>query len=79
MLDDPKPVGYTYDDCTRVLRQLGFVLATKGGTSHRKWRHAEVGGASVIGLLDAKGKIPREYVTSMLDQLKRNNLIPDDV
>jgi predicted RNA binding protein YcfA (HicA-like mRNA interferase family) len=79
MLDDPKPIGYTYNDCTRVLSQLGYVLATKSGTRHRKWRHPDVGGASTIGLLDLPGNIPREYVSHMLEQLQRNNLIPDDV
>lgn len=79
MLDDPKPVNYTYDDCARVLQQLGYVLATRGGTSHRKWRHPAVGGSSTIGLLDVPGSQPREYVADMLEQLKRNNLIPDNV
>lgn len=79
MLDDPKPVTYSYDDCTRVLRQLGYLLATRSGTRHRKWRHPEVGGSSTIGLLDMPGPQPREYVTAMLEQLKRNNLIPDKV
>jgi predicted RNA binding protein YcfA (HicA-like mRNA interferase family) len=79
MLDDPKPVNYTYEDCTRILLQLGYILATRGGTSHRKWRHPSIGGRSTIGLLDTKGCIPREYVIDMLEQLKRNNLIPDNV
>lgn len=79
MLDDPKPVNYTYDDCTRVLRQLGFVLATRSGTRHRKWRHAGLGGVATVGLLDIPGFLPCEYVTEMLEQLKRNNLIPSDV
>jgi len=79
MLVDPKPVNYTYDDCARVLRQLGFVLATRSGTSHRKWRHAGVGGSATVGLLDTPGFLPREYVIDMLEQLKRNNLIPDNV
>ena len=33
----------------------------------------------MIGLLDVPGCIPREYVQHMLDQLKRNNLIPGDI
>lgn len=79
MLDDPRPVNYTYDDCARILTQLGYVLATRGGTSHRKWRHPVLGGAATVGLLGKNGFLPREYVSDMLDQLKRNNLIPDDV
>ncbi len=37
------------------------------------------GGASAVGLLDMPGNLPREYVTAMLDQLRRNKLIPNEV
>ncbi len=79
MLDDPKPVGYTYEDCIRVLRQLGFELATKSGTRHRKWRHGTLGGMATVGLLDMPGPLPRVYLEEMLTMIRRNNLVPDDV
>lgn len=81
MAADPKPVSYTYDEAASVLGQLGFALASKGGSSHRKWRREEPGKPTVIiGLVDSgSGEIRKVYILDMIRILRENNLLPDGV
>lgn len=81
MAADEKPNGYTYDEAARVLENLGFALASGGGTSHRKWRRKDPGKpAVVIGLMDrGSGTIKKEYILDMMAILRANNLLPEGV
>jgi hypothetical protein len=78
MVDDPNPCTYTYDDAAGVLSQLGFALASRSGSSHRKWRRKDPGKPAVtIGLVDkGHGPMRKEYILDMIDILSRNNLLP---
>jgi hypothetical protein len=81
MADDPNPCNYTYDDAAGILSQLGFALASKGGSSHRKWRRKDPGLPAVtIGLVDkGAGRMRKEYILDMIASLRRNNLLPPEV
>jgi predicted RNA binding protein YcfA (HicA-like mRNA interferase family) len=83
MAADPRPKGYRYDEAATVLTNLGFECA-KGGGSHRMWRKAFTDGETrrtvVIGLLDAgRGTMKLEYVRDMVETLRKNRLLPDEV
>lgn len=78
MATDPKPVGYTYEDASRVLSQLGFTLGPAGhGGSHRVWRRPRGDGTFLrVGLVDAgHGPMKREYVQDMIERLRTEGLI----
>lgn len=77
MLDDRRPVSYTYADAVRILGRLGFVEGSKG-TSHRTWRFRGVDGNTVVvGLVDAgHGTLKPVYIREMLRILRDNNLLP---
>lgn len=78
MATDPKPVGYTYDDASRILAQLGFTRSAAGhGGSHRVWRRPRGDGTFLrVGLVDAgHGPMKREYVHEMIAHLRGEGLI----
>lgn len=79
MVADPNPCNYTYGEAAGLLKQLGFTLASKGGTSHRKWRLARSGVPSVIiGLVDrGTGPMKRAYIVQMVKVLRENGLVPE--
>jgi predicted RNA binding protein YcfA (HicA-like mRNA interferase family) len=82
MANDPKPVGYSYWDCARVLERLGYTCRTSSG-SHRHWRRRRDDNSfSPVGLVDkGRGTIPREYVQDMIKELRAEGLLeesPDD-
>jgi hypothetical protein len=84
MVADTDPRSYSYQEAATVLSQLGFVLAKPTGGSHRKWRRLIENGAErrtvVIGLVErGSGAIKPEYVKDMVQILKENNLLPDEV
>jgi hypothetical protein len=81
MANDPNPCNYTYDDAAGILAQLGFTLASRGGTSHRKWRRKDQGQPAVtIGLVDkGGGPMRKEYILDMIAALRRNNMLPPEV
>jgi hypothetical protein len=79
MAADRKPTGYTYDDAATVLARLGFTLASRSGTSHRKWRREVPGKPTVIiGLVDrGNGPIRPVYIVEMIRILRENDLLPE--
>lgn len=81
MLADRNPVNYSYDEASQVLVNLGFAMAPHGGTSHRKWRiKLGDGTVVVIGLVDAgRGALKPVYIREMVQQLRDNQLIPQDL
>lgn len=87
MVADRKPISYTYEDASTVLRQLQFTMAKSGATSHRKWYReladatAPSGHRTVTIGLNAKGKGPLKpgYIRAMVRTLRENNLLPDGV
>jgi hypothetical protein len=81
MAADHNPCTYSYSDAARVLTRLGFALASRPGTSHRKWRR-EIGDGRVviIGLVDrGHGPIKKAYIVDMIAILRENNLLPEGV
>ena len=81
MLNDPNPVGYTYDDAALVLRHLGFDLASNSSGSHRKWRREIRPGTVVrIGLVQKGRGVMRDYlIRDMVAILREHRLIPPDL
>jgi predicted RNA binding protein YcfA (HicA-like mRNA interferase family) len=81
MAADPKPVGYTYDDASSILRALGFALAKTSGTSHRRWRIKASNGRSVtVAVVDSgRGPAKSVYIKEMIRLLRTNDLIPPEV
>lgn len=84
MLNDQKPVGYTYDDAAGVLLGLGFEPPKKKkGGSHRKWTRKVEGTLVVIGLVESGSGPLRAYlIRDMLKTLRQHGLVSprkDDV
>jgi hypothetical protein len=80
MTNDPKPVGYTYEEARKVLENLEFVCAKTSGGSHRVWRKKLPSGDSVrVGLVDSgSGTLPREYIQDMIAALLQHGLLPPE-
>jgi predicted RNA binding protein YcfA (HicA-like mRNA interferase family) len=81
MAGDPKPVSYTYEDASSILKALGFALAKTSGTSHRRWRiKAPTGQSITVALVDAgSGPLKSVYIKEMIRLLSANDLIPSEV
>lgn len=81
MLNDPNPVGYTYDEAAQVLRHLGFDLAPVSGGSHRKWRREiHPGTVARVGLVEKGRGSMRDYlIRDMVAILRTYDLIPQDL
>jgi hypothetical protein len=79
MVNDDRPITYSYDDATRVLGNLGFQEAPNAGTSHRKWRLRRPGRPTItVGLVKANGPIRKEYILDMVQSLRENDLLPPE-
>lgn len=78
LMQDDRPVDYTYQDVANLLRRLGFELQPSGGgTSHRKWRLARLGRPSVwIGLVEGHGRLRPGYVREVQRTLRDAGLWP---
>lgn len=74
------PCNFTYDDCVRVLLQLGFVQANTGGGSHRRFIRQRPGSPpAIVSLVDkGTGPIKRWYVSDMLEVLQAHGLLPTE-
>ena len=76
---DQRARNYSYAEVSGWLRSVGFVLTTKGGTSHRLWFHPPSG--KRVGLVEKPGEIKPPYVKraaqAILD-LGLANDAPDD-
>lgn len=88
IVDDRRPVSYTYDELASLLvRHLGFTLATPISGSHRRFRRVvPVPGSPdflttvTIGLVDyGSGPLRPEYVKQMVLTLRLNDLLPEGV
>lgn len=81
MLNDQKPVGYSYDEAAAILSHLGFSLAPSSGGSHRKWwRRIGEGTTARVGLVEKGSGTLREYqVRDMIAVLRTHGLIPLDL
>jgi predicted RNA binding protein YcfA (HicA-like mRNA interferase family) len=81
MAADPKPIRYTYDEASSILKALGFALAKTSGTSHRRWRIKAPNGQSVtVALVDSgRGPVKSVYIKEMIRLLRANDLIPTEV
>lgn len=82
---DRNPRSYTYEDAVRVLTHLGFEQArAKPGGTHRLWRReiADAAGKRTVfvGLVEkGHGTLKPVYVEKMIDILRTNGLLPDEV
>jgi hypothetical protein len=81
MANDANPCNYTYNDACGLLKALGFSLASRSGTSHRKWRlKVEGKPAVIVGLVEhGSGPVRKEYILDMIEILRRNNLLPPGI
>lgn len=84
MLNDQKPVGYSYGDAASVLLGLGFEPPRrKTGGSHRKWTRKVQGILVVIGLVESGSGPLRSYlIRDMVKTLTQHGLVSsrkDDV
>lgn len=85
MVADPRPRSYTYEQASGVLKHLGFkAAARKEGGSHRQWR-LEIDDADgkrtvLIGLVQkGHGPMKRYLIEQMIDVLRANGLLPDEL
>lgn len=81
MVTDSKRTGYTYQDCARVLAQLGFSLSPSGGSgSHRLWRRPRGDGTFArVGLVEkGHGTLLPDYVDDMVAVLRAERLLETD-
>jgi predicted RNA binding protein YcfA (HicA-like mRNA interferase family) len=77
MVNDTNPTGYTYDEAALVLRNLGFTLAARGATSHRKWARRDDQTTIVITLVEkGSGPLKAYLIRDMIKQLRDNGIIP---
>lgn len=76
--EDPRPNGYRYHDLVPILEQLGFILATQSGTSHRFWKRKMPNGSTVRILIPTSGSGPVRavYVKKMVRALREHGLYP---
>ena len=77
---DARPINYDYADAVRVLKNLGFTLASTDTGSHRVWKRKVVGRAPVVvGLVDkGHGKLKSVYVKNMIATLREEGLLAID-
>lgn len=79
MAADTRPVGYTYEDATLILKRLGFDLAGTPAGSHRIWRRRRDDGTFIrIGLVQSgNGPMRREYIQDMIARLRSEGILDE--
>jgi predicted RNA binding protein YcfA (HicA-like mRNA interferase family) len=79
MLNDAKPIGYTYQEAASVLANLGFSLKGTGG-SHRKWARKLGASTVVIGLVESgSGTLKAYLIRDLIKTLNEHSLIPKEI
>lgn len=69
------PVGHTCHEAETVLKALGFVLVSKGG-SHRWWLHEDR--HVRVGVIGGRRDLKPGYIRTMLKTLDAAGLIPPE-